>query len=523
VGVLHLFGLSKSDVAKMEAKRDIKGLVKALTYKKDPDVRKAAADALGKIGDAQAIDGLALALKDQDSRWLAEETLGKISSRLTAEELVIALKHQNTTVRSLAAETLGKIGDACAVDELIVALKDQDGSVSWKAAEALGRIGGESTVNKLLVALKDPTESGRRERAAKALGDIGDPKAVDALIEAFKDRNAALRSSEAVGRIGGESTVNKLLIALKDPDTAVRCMAANALGEIGDAHAVDALIATLKDQEFTVRGSFMCALGKIGGARAVDVLVNAIKDQDANVRGQAVEALGKSGDPKAVDALIDAALKDPGGNASQAASIIGNMYSEYAVSKLFRTKGRFVAETALGRIIRNGRGSIAPEIVDQELKGLFAYPIELKSYSEKHTPINRDWYDNKTKELFWYIVPLSSLSREVVQWAIDASTYEINTSDKYQNSGRGTTSFFVSNMAIGRLCNSNSPITSNILHLAAQKRDITLTYSEGCQEFGTETTYETSVSFQHQREEALNELKKRGNPPYQIEAYRKKL
>ena len=74
--------LSKPNVEKMEAKKDVKGLIKALTYE-DRDVRKAAAYALGEIGDAQAVEGLKQALKhkDWDLRWYAAEALEKIASK----------------------------------------------------------------------------------------------------------------------------------------------------------------------------------------------------------------------------------------------------------------------------------------------------------------------------------------------------------------------------------------------------------------------------------------------------------
>jgi HEAT repeat protein len=80
--VVHLFGLSTSHVLKMEAKRDIDGLIRALAYKKDPVVRKCAAKALGEIGDARAVDGLVFGLKDQDEvvrRFAAE--IGRASCR----------------------------------------------------------------------------------------------------------------------------------------------------------------------------------------------------------------------------------------------------------------------------------------------------------------------------------------------------------------------------------------------------------------------------------------------------------
>jgi len=42
----------------MKAKRDVKGLIKALNYKKDDSVRRKAAWALGLIGDKRAVKPL---------------------------------------------------------------------------------------------------------------------------------------------------------------------------------------------------------------------------------------------------------------------------------------------------------------------------------------------------------------------------------------------------------------------------------------------------------------------------------
>ena len=44
--------LFKPKVEKMKAKKDVKGLINALKYKKVSDVRKSAAFALGDIGNA---------------------------------------------------------------------------------------------------------------------------------------------------------------------------------------------------------------------------------------------------------------------------------------------------------------------------------------------------------------------------------------------------------------------------------------------------------------------------------------
>jgi HEAT repeat protein len=58
-----------SDVKKMQANKDVEGLIRALKDK-DYDVRKGVIGALGKIGDAMAVEPLIEALKDENSKKL---------------------------------------------------------------------------------------------------------------------------------------------------------------------------------------------------------------------------------------------------------------------------------------------------------------------------------------------------------------------------------------------------------------------------------------------------------------------
>ena len=62
---MGLFG--PPNVNEMKAKRDVKGLMKALAYKKDSGVRKAAATALGQIGSLREETQLALTETARDS------------------------------------------------------------------------------------------------------------------------------------------------------------------------------------------------------------------------------------------------------------------------------------------------------------------------------------------------------------------------------------------------------------------------------------------------------------------------
>lgn len=75
---------------------------------------------------------------------------------------MLELNDNDPDVRQKAALALGKIGDARAVDALIEALKDRDDTLSGHAARALVEIGGARAVE----ALTKVTEAGYRRRSA---------------------------------------------------------------------------------------------------------------------------------------------------------------------------------------------------------------------------------------------------------------------------------------------------------------------------------------------------------------------
>ncbi len=74
---MPLFG--PPNVAKLEAKRDAPGLIKALGSQKDGPVRKAAAGALGQIGDARPVEPLIGWRCDR--AWIAPRVLSLSSRR----------------------------------------------------------------------------------------------------------------------------------------------------------------------------------------------------------------------------------------------------------------------------------------------------------------------------------------------------------------------------------------------------------------------------------------------------------
>jgi len=246
--------LGPPDVEKLEDRKDVEGLIKALRYE-NWNVRVAAAEVLGKIGDTRAVEPLIQVLKDEYEvigiRVTAAEVLGKIGDERAAEPLIQVLNDEDrrvqdsVRVQDSTKEALKKIGEL-AVEPLIQALKNRDSDVREAVAEVLDKLGWKP---------KNDTEKAHYLIAkidAYELGELGEP-AVKPLIQALKDGDEDVRSNAAtaLGWIG-EPAVESLIQALKDEDWFVRSSVAETLGEIGDARAVESLSQVLKDENSVV-------------------------------------------------------------------------------------------------------------------------------------------------------------------------------------------------------------------------------------------------------------------------------
>jgi HEAT repeat protein len=283
------------------------------------------ASADSEVGD------LINALKDNDAevRKKAAESLGKLADTRGVDPLIEALRYdENGDVREMAAWALGQIDDARTIDALSYAsVKDAEGYVRVEAYDALQKstVGGNKvdarSVDPIIGALKDE-DQGVRYRAAEALGQLKNATAVDALIEALNDEDGDVRemAAWALGQIDDAGTVDPLSYAsVKDAEGYVRDEAYNALqkstvgGNKVDARSVDPIIGALKDEDQGVRYRAAEALGQLKNATALDALIEALNDEDGDVREMAAWALGEIGDVQAVDPLNYASVKDAEG------------------------------------------------------------------------------------------------------------------------------------------------------------------------------------------------------------------
>jgi HEAT repeat protein len=312
---MPLFG--PPDVKKLEAKKNVKGLIKALDYDRDVKVRVAAARALGRSKDPRAVDPLLTALKDLvgEFREAAVQALDTLKWTPDKSEGGIAYWIQKGTneksqpIRQSAINALVQIGEP-AVGPLIAELKSDNWASSSNAATALGLIGDHRAVEPLIgaIALHSKTKSVVHGAIVKALGQIGDQRAVEPLISVLRDEaNKAVHEEaiKALSKIGSQA-LEPLIALLKDGNATVRAHAVKALGQTGDPRILEPLIAATKDSDWFPRGRAIEALGMLFDSRAVEPIITALKDEHMSIRMNAAQVLGRIGDSRAVEPLITA-------------------------------------------------------------------------------------------------------------------------------------------------------------------------------------------------------------------------
>jgi len=340
---MPLFG--PPDIEKMKAKRDFKGLAKALNYENNYEIRVKAAGALGELGDTQAVEPLISELRGRSEvRDAAKGALVKIGTP-ALEMLIPLLKDWN--VREDAADVLGKIGDPRAVEPLIISIRDELGCARPNQVHAkeintivtaLVKI-GIPAVEPLSVALRDEKVG---EYAATALGQLKDPRAIEPLIAALYDQKLGGYAFKALGQLDDTRAVEPLLGALKSDSPDVRYWAAKVLEQlhwqpevnetgvpyfialdkwdmvvqIGDL-AVNPLIVLLQESDPYIRNRAVAALVSIG-ASTIEPLVAALNYENSLLANQndqdnidhwartftIIEILGKIIDPRTIEPLI---------------------------------------------------------------------------------------------------------------------------------------------------------------------------------------------------------------------------
>jgi HEAT repeat protein/poly(3-hydroxybutyrate) depolymerase len=218
-----------------------------------------------------------------------------------------SLKGADAGKRKAAAEALGKLGPAAreAVPALRQALADSDGAVRVAAALALWRVGGqaEAVVPTLLAALNDPRKE-VRQAVLEALWYVGPHAAAVAPalrdLLASPDRRLRIYAAYALWKVdpATDRALPVLARELKDRDEETREDLVGLLSLMGPAarEVTPAVLDLLKDKDVDLRGKAVNLLVAVEpSGEAVPALREALRDPEAMVRGNAAIALSKMG------------------------------------------------------------------------------------------------------------------------------------------------------------------------------------------------------------------------------------
>jgi len=172
--------------------------------------------------------------------------------------LVAALSDEHGNVRAWSADALGQLGDVQAVEPLIKALSDSDRQVRIDATVALGTIGDPRAVDAVVTRLTDPDEHVRMA-ATQALGHLIRGEVFAPLVTALDDPDVEGRCQAlwALAESAGAAAVDLFVARVADPAPFVRRVAVQLLGEVGDARVIPLLepIAQLDEGRYRALGT----------------------------------------------------------------------------------------------------------------------------------------------------------------------------------------------------------------------------------------------------------------------------
>ncbi len=313
-----------------------------------------AAQALGRIGDTQAVETLIAALldEDEDVRTDAAASLVNFASPAAGKQLMENLLGDPCSgVKLKAIDALVRLRESDVVPWLRKRLKGRDKEIAWdetafyhdewddwadiqvKAIEALAQLGVEDAVADIVEAIDNEFGQDLTEVGFKALGQLGEPGA-KALTTYLEDGNERQRRRVAVALASMDTQAAQAAVerALQDRSMAVRLAAARALAARSPSnHRLSVLF---QDDEPDVRAEAVRLCGH-NHPQAVQALLN---DEAPVVCGAVLDLLLQLPDllpPEAIGETVHALLDSPEPKlAARAAMVVAIVAPETAADEL---------------------------------------------------------------------------------------------------------------------------------------------------------------------------------------------
>ena len=295
-----MFGLFPPKLGKLQARKESQGLLAALKYQYDSQIRAEAATALGNLGATDATEALIQAMKDYDAavRQAAVKALDQLGWQPNSDEergLSIIARQQWTEAKGLGKE---------AVPHFLRVLYDQSDRVRRNAESALIQIGApaaEILAEEISQSVLVETDTGLaisvpaktyQDRMINLLVRIGEPAVAPLITKLLQTTETCDSLGIALGKIGSPA-LTQLLEILQADNAHARAVAIIALRTIKDPTTLEPIVLALQDTSAKVRAEAVLALGEFGNENHLGVLEGCLKDRDRYVREQAQSAFSK--------------------------------------------------------------------------------------------------------------------------------------------------------------------------------------------------------------------------------------
>ena len=272
-----------------------------------------AAQGLGALGDAEAVDTLVALLDAQrrDARVIATaiRALAAIG-HAEAERPILRLVRMRGLDQTLLVEAvaaLGAVGGEESADVLIDLVSHPRPPTRAAALRSLAQVDPDTFIT-VLSGLDPDSEWTVRAALAEALGFLEPEQALPRLATMLIDHDPRVLPSvlTTLAAQRAATTTTALLEGLRSGDVVVRMAAARLIGELqpggGVAALVDAYERGARDSSYVARAAALAALAKYGRAADLDALKAGLSDPDWAVRVHAaahLEELEGSGDVSA--------------------------------------------------------------------------------------------------------------------------------------------------------------------------------------------------------------------------------
>lgn len=271
--------------------------VAALLDDEDAQVREGALEGLQRLAGSDpdgvgAICSELLRGRDPRKRLDAAVILGALAD---GERLALLVKDEDASVRRAAVASLARVDLPQALGALSLSLSDEEPEVRVAAAQALSERGGEEVLAPLCLALGD-SDPWVQTAALKGLCALGDPEAlpdVAALLEQAQGP-VLIAALSTLASLGGAQALAPVQKALYHSDEEVVEAAIGILAGFGAGWIGEHCEALLGHPHWMVRRSFVRAVAQLQGAESLGVLDQALaRESDPLVKGEIVELLDR--------------------------------------------------------------------------------------------------------------------------------------------------------------------------------------------------------------------------------------